>query len=106
MHIIGFLNARYDEEAREARALDHGHWNAVAESGARDQTTENFLLRHDPARVLREIAAKRALVEQWADRYDDNPYSASHEIADARDVLHTLASVYTNHPDYQQKWAP
>lgn len=124
MDITEFLRARLDDD--EAYALmafaDHNEagpewsepWNGGVLTGGRggevvdtfDSGLSSHMARHDPARVLREVAAKRRLVDQWADRYDDNPHATSPEAADAADVLHTLASVYSDHPDYQRQWAP
>lgn len=59
-----------------------------------------------PARALREIAAKRFLIDQWADRYSTNPHIVGYEESDAIDVLHALATVYADHPDYRQEWTP
>lgn len=54
---------------------------------------------HDPARVLRDVAAKRAMV-------DDLDYGGA-EMGDAQDhVLRRLASVYSDHPDFRQEWTP
>lgn len=51
------------------------------------------MARHDPARVLRECEAKRELVDTWHDEH-----GGGH-------VLKTLAAVYADHPEYQQKWS-
>lgn len=47
---------------------------------------------HDPARVLAECAAKRAIIAAAMDIGDDGRYSA---------VLRQLATVYADHPDYE-----
>ena len=64
-------------------------------------------VHYDPARVLAECAAKRAIVadreridrnasdSEWAMGYSDANYSA----------LRALAAVYSDHPDYQSEWA-
>ncbi len=44
------------------------------------------IARHDPARVLRECEAKRRIVE-------------------GHKTLRALASVYSDHPDYDEAWA-
>jgi hypothetical protein len=57
---------------------------------------------HDPASVLADIAAKRAIVDECerAQRYEDHGWA----LADA--VLRLLALPYQSHPDYQQAWRP
>lgn len=71
-----------------------GHGIVIYDEGGHDEYQADHIARHDPARVLRECAAKRHLLasvdpddetEQWL------PY--------------ILASVYADHPDYEQKWA-
>lgn len=123
MTITEFLRARLDDDEAKARAAHGATWVASRRGGVVDLDDAegheiagrdgglawpdaDFMAHHDPARVLREVAAKRRLVDQWADRYDDNPHATSPEAADAADVLHTLASVYSDHPDYQRQWAP
>lgn len=93
------------------------------------------IARHDPARVLREVEAKRRIiaeVERWVHFYldDDSWYSCGLAIGydetepgsgcddedrrgqcdcglDARRlcVLAPLATVYDQHPDYRAEWA-
>jgi hypothetical protein len=48
------------------------------------------MARHDPARVLREVEAKRAIVSEGAPEY----------------LLVHLAAVYADHPDYRDEWRP
>jgi hypothetical protein len=58
-----------------------------------------FIARYDPARVLREVEAKRAIVKS-----ESSPYLAGH--APATVTLRYLAAVYRDHPDYQPEWKP
>ena len=53
------------------------------------------MARHDPARVLAECAAKRAIVEQ-AERTDSGWWESNY--------IAILAAVYADHPDYQPEW--
>lgn len=77
------------------------------------------IARHDPARVLADIAAKRRLVEGYPKleqriaevrkndpttySYDHAKFAGMREAAEA--VLLQLASVYADHPDYNPAWA-
>lgn len=58
---------------------------------------------HDPARVLREVTAKRALITSTVKRieqgwgYHDNEHMIAGDLA-------PLAAVYSDHPDYRTDW--
>lgn len=120
MTIMDFLEARLAEDEAAATAeVDlvaatygkvpgefkiHYEWarhTAHVENGARGASFAPGA--PDPARVLREVAAKRSLVElygalsaQWAPNVD---YGFAYT------ALRTLAAIYSSHPDYQQEWA-
>jgi hypothetical protein len=70
------------------------------------------IARHDPARVLAECEAKRALVEMAteeppADILDDLTLGAQESHADwSRFVLRQLAGVYADRPGYREEWKP
>lgn len=57
------------------------------------------IVRHDPARVLAEVEAKRRIVDVCAEP-DDNGYDV------AMMVLPLLALPYADHPDWRPEWAP
>jgi hypothetical protein len=60
----------------------------------------DHIVRHDPARVLREIEAKRRIVDRYA-------WLREHgDAGDAAWVLPLLAAAYADHPDYRPEWAP
>ena len=81
--VVAFLTARLDED--EAAALT---WRDVAGGG------------HD--RMMREVAAKRAMMAaltRW-------PFDYRAECDDeTRTFMHLLASVYSDHPDYDPAWS-
>lgn len=71
--------------------------------------------RHDPARVLREVQAKRAILE-LANMANGLDMQVDHEFrVGQRDeaeepyvgdlILRHLAAVYSDHPDYRKEWA-
>lgn len=66
------------------------------------------IVRHDPARVLAECAAKRAIVELCARHLYGElgvPKIKDSEWMRWGDpILFALAAVYADHPDYQQEW--
>lgn len=98
-------------------------------------TTREHFARHDPARVLADVAAKRAIVElhkSWPVRVEAEPVfepvdythgdlRMSQQLAWMTEqeyrtrfgdepptgpVLRHLASVYADHPDYREEWKP
>lgn len=86
----------------------------------------DHIIRHDPARVLAEVEAKRSVLarhhaapvppgHEWAEEY---PYCAAHaykgpddtvvypvELKDCPELL-DLAAPYGRHPDYREEWRP
>ena len=85
------------------------------EPGASTQRTEcdtadaDHIARHDPARVLREVEAKRRLVALHARAHhqcvtEDGP--TQWHAADPCTTLHLLASPYADRPGYREEWRP
>ena len=65
-----------------------------------------FIADHDPARVLREVAAKRAILAEHAAGADPcDVHDASLRTIPCDTVLH-IAAVWSDHDDYRQEWAP
>lgn len=72
------------------------------------------IIRHDPARVLAEVAAKRLLISNWRDlilRIDAETDPGKRErLALTRhgldQVAYQFAAVHADHPDYQEGWRP
>ncbi|MFJ8476431.1 DUF6221 family protein [Kitasatospora sp. NPDC094011] len=114
--VVAFLRARLQDDwcfARDAMTSS-GHWQAertvvVLDTGA--EIADVFLgpadhiARFDPARVIAEVDAKRAIVDAY-----DRPPGDDCALAASHDELHTtvllLASVYADHADYRQEWRP
>ena len=131
--LVQWLRAQLDEDERIARAAQRqrggGEWVARADASGivaveglpvragepipvvlhpdEDETAEH-IAEHDPARVLREIDAKRQIIEQheryaaerrrmmggWDPQSDDSP------------ILAALATVYADRPGYREEWRP
>jgi hypothetical protein len=142
--LTAFITARLDEDEAAVLAATPGPWKhmclgsegclvlretgTVRERGrgrvarfgqkdwAADHADAEFVARHDPARVLREVAAKRAILGRhkplhgrygfccaWcSDDVDAFGLSHSWPCADVRDII----AVWCGHPDYRQDWAP
>ncbi len=84
-----------------------------------DERAEH-IARHDPARVMAEVAAKRAVIDMTF-RYEakiDGEWACCHSADEIRagvctaipvneiETLRILAAVYADHPDYQPEWRP
>ena len=99
MTITEFLLARIAEDEEVARAalpipdLESPRWlpaNLKRRFGIISGYEVDHIARHDPSRVLRECAAKRAIIE-----------AAEHGYLS---YVAPLAAVYSDHPDYREEW--
>jgi hypothetical protein len=140
MELVAFLQARLSEDEQAARAATPGPWTVDAKeypetiyapgnvdvvAGGRwggeasvFNSTEDavHIARHDPARVLREIAAKRRLLALYVEheRMDRETFEAEGEHARSLvslraayfDAVRFHAAVYCDHPDYDESWRP
>lgn len=141
MTIVEFLEARLGEDEEVARDAagwdssglirDEGLWcrdgvNSVIDSARRmvvygdgsapDDSKADHIARFDPARTLREVAAKRAILaqeeaarSQFEHVKSSTTYPAIEvligQVAALATVIRHLASAYSDHPDYQAEWA-
>ncbi|NKR75810.1 hypothetical protein GS492_25035 [Rhodococcus hoagii] len=124
--IVTFLRARLDEDGEAARdaagwdptgsVRDTGLWrregiNSVTDSSDRlvlygdgpapYGAQAEHIARHDPARVLREVEAKRRILDLAG---EISRSGAEFAEQDYRTVTRALAAVYSDHPDYQPHW--
>lgn len=117
--LVTFLRARLDEDQRVAATAgggdDCGAWTAAGETVDFDQyeiggfhpSTAAHVARHDPARVLREVEAKRRLLEQFTLRGDSVRRTVQPSTGGVwDDLLRMLALPYAGHPDYREEWRP
>jgi hypothetical protein len=128
--LVAFLRARIDEDEAVARAatVETGgpRWHG-SDSGLCSDDASNhpgpFLVdaygytapelvahiaRHDPARVLADIAAKRAIVDRMAAVLERgwDYYENSTVIDLAEATLRNLAAPYAGADGYRPEWAP
>ncbi|MER7131232.1 DUF6221 family protein [Streptosporangium saharense] len=126
--LTAFLKARFDEDERVARA-DRGYsqeWHtevarddqhdggrACVRSSQGDVITGDVdverarhIAHYDPARMLREVAAKRQILDAHADIPGDGINFTRAEQDRAEETLRLLALPYADHDDYQEEWAP
>jgi hypothetical protein len=99
MDISSFIAARLDEDEATAHAwLPFGNPDAAA---------REHIARQDPARVLRGVAAKRAIIEHCERAVEQQGIAMEDgQEALAEWVLAELAAVWSGHPDYRQEWKP
>jgi hypothetical protein len=138
--LIEFLRARLDEDEQAARrAADYddgaahdvegppGTWTCLDESkwfgpsyrgGVIAPRIGNVnapelgahIVRHNPARVLAEVDAKRRIVDlmvrtlEWAE--GDSEVDHYGGLSAAEDTLDLLALPYAGHSDYRPEWRP
>jgi hypothetical protein len=138
---IDFLRARLDEDEAAARAAadtGDGRWTRddppwstpgrindgsrdrviVYNEGAPDADEAAHIARHDPARVLAEVEAKRRVLARhriepgrWGHACvgcgtaGDPADPVTEDINDCPE-LRDMATVYADHPDYLPEWAP
>lgn len=98
--LVRWLGEQLDADERIARAADTEKatgwwWWPDSESAA-----ERHIAEHNPDRVLREIDAKRKIVERyaWLREHGDTGGTAW--------VLPLLALPYADRPGYREEWHP
>jgi Family of unknown function (DUF6221) len=113
--LVAFCNARLDEDEAAARAAASGPW--MPRRGPNAARVEH-IARHDPARVLREVAANRAILEYYVEppngfRTGNAEVISSAEGGSGRAagvltvieaIVLDLAAVWSDHPDYDSAW--
>ena len=127
--IVAFLKARLDEDEHAAQLVrqpyrlyvsaegrlseprmdEDGNYVQWAEGEDRmPNHITNWGLVFDPARVLREVEAKRRTVGRY-ERLAAEMYTSAMDEDRAWTLLPALidlASVYDGHPDYDESWRP
>lgn len=133
--LIAFLRARLDEDEQVACEAIEEHASstwfyeyngciAEGDGDARSGLTElsrrgdmvgPHIERHDPARVLAEVGAKRTLIDRVVKQIQEDEEliegewgaanNPDHVNASTR-VLRALAAIHADHPDYREEWKP
>jgi hypothetical protein len=124
--LTAFITARLDEDEAIAKAAANRHWltddNIITLHPEHDgdgfmswptRADAQHAANHDPARVLREVAAKRAVLAWYADALDASKLfkeklgTGTHMATAAESYLNVMrgyAAVWSDHPDYKQEW--
>lgn len=106
---VAFVRARLDELETRAdavtsrrrsgsRLLPYGPAASGVESADED---EKHAAVDDPGFVLRDVAAKREILDIWEATRDD--WDRPHPLTVR--LPYVLASAWNTHPDYRQSWA-
>jgi hypothetical protein len=120
MRLIDWLWEQLAEDERVASAAAPGPWRlgdegedviavdgiqaaeAFALNGPQARATAAFIAANDPARVLAEVAARRAIVARCHAAFGDGTTSGAYL---AEDVLRELAQPYASRPGFRPEWA-
>ncbi|MFF8679519.1 DUF6221 family protein [Streptomyces sp. NPDC015237] len=126
--LVQWLRAQLDEDERTARAVEDrsapwdGQWVADGNSAVRTENGHvlfyrhvsdplkpgltDHVAKHDPARVLREIDAKRDLL-RFAEGVHDHHETFTTGVAARLEVtLRLFAATYADRPGYRDEWRP
>ncbi len=108
-------------QIESARQVDEGNWTRIGsyvdgtvmriyDEGGHSAEQAEHIARHDPARVLREVEAKRAIVAlhdiQWHSCPHEHPLFQYEGGPRPCVTLRLLAAIYNEHADYDQAWRP
>lgn len=119
--LVQFLRDRLDEDdhgARTAAELQEAEWRCpstgVVDFGSDllatgDRDVAYHIVRHDPARVLAEVEAKRQLVDKYVEVADNdvNEVEYANGWANALgEAVRLLALPYADHPEFKPEWRP
>lgn len=127
--LVAFLRARLHEDEQSAKAAatresGGASWSLIGDHESEVQAGSGLrvarrtppvlarhIARHDPARVLRNVAVNRELVAMYEKALRDAESAedlirvpARMALLALRPVLPQLASVYADHPDYREEW--
>lgn len=108
-------------DGRTETLIDRGEWTAgegaydecrvegtfmiIYDEGGHSPEQARHIARHDPARVLADVEAKKAIVEEARDYSPELSEGDNGEWA-FDFVLRTLGLPYADHPDYDESWRP
>lgn len=115
MGIVEFLEARIAEDEADARVANEGRLLACSKKDHMVINDAGFMQTFTPSRVLREVAAKRKIVNDhrvglWY-VYTDDDTRACETCGDSTvrwpcATICALAAIYSDHPDFDEEWRP
>lgn len=129
--LVQWLTEQIDQDEQVAQAATDGPWTAESNSsilgplgrlprlagyvvcsvGAYDvgrpaDADAAHIVRHDPSRVLRQVAAYRRILSRFAEarEYAERTYSAIPALGFYRHLFADLASIYSDRPGFDPSW--
>lgn len=122
--LVQFLNDRLAEDEAAATEAGSDEWSSddavwmlmdskgeavVHNEGKPTEEQAIHMARHDPARVLREVAAKRALLQRYASaaRSAEVAYANDSDVYFAEGLeqsIGIMAAAYSDHSEYDPEW--
>lgn len=119
IELVQWLRAQLDEDERIARAVTtEGVWRVGRSHGGASVEGEGWtvagadaldgahIAAHDPARVLREIEAKRDLLRFAEGIHDHHETFTTGVAARLEATLRLFAAAYADRPGYREEWRP
>lgn len=114
--LVAFLRARLAEDEQIAASCSGDTWTVDGGSIIADHWTDQIvdwiyddnaphIARHDPARVLSEVEARRRITDECA-WTSEAAVDTSAVAGLALMTLRLLALPYAGHPDYRDEWRP
>lgn len=126
--LVRWLGVQLDEDERTARAATPGPWEqsgigeygwgvsfgragagVEAEDSDQGRADADYIAAWDPARVLREVDAKRQALAHYArlcqlTKDGDEPYLLAEGVAAKQ--IQIMATAYDHRPGYKESWRP
>jgi Family of unknown function (DUF6221) len=135
MHdLVTWLRAQLDEDEQVAKAANPGPWRRFTDRAHLDPDTifggrwmgdmdklrnvcslvyswekdanGEHIARHDPARVLAEVEAKRRILGWHSGDRDGRCLCCQIETAGTCQTVRLLALPYADRPDFREEWRP
>lgn len=112
-----WLRQQLDEDERIAEGAIRtwcADWTPAGLQSLFDARVDAHIAEHDPARVLRDVAADRQLVEHYETALVARDAAVGTPLAGAtrmqlrltERVLRVRAAAHSSRPGYRQEWAP
>jgi len=113
--LAAFITARLDEDEAMANEVHKPRDCGCVDRDGEFSPDPVWCGCDYPARVLREVAAKRAMVKEHGPaRPEQRRYACASNCTDDRNIIQAapcttmrlLAAVWSDHGDYRAEWAP
>jgi Family of unknown function (DUF6221) len=109
--LAAFIEARLDEDEATAKLAEHDLAARAGPVGLPDTAVAAHFARHAPARVLREIAGKRQIVNLYRrcaakGGTGDIPVPMDYMVDGLKFSLRRIGETWDDHPDFRAEWVP